>query len=138
MAVIPLGGWLSDKHGRARVLGVPAAIMMAVAYPIWLLFKLHNAWAAWFAQLLLALLMATYTGALTATLVALFPPEYRCLGLSIGHNISMAAFGGTAPLLATAIIAGSQDIAAPAALLIITGGLSVAGAFATRHFRVDG
>lgn len=77
LAVIPLGGWLSDKYGRTRVILLPAVAMAVVAYPLWCLFKTGSAGAAWFAQAALVCLMATFTGALPATFVALFPSEYR-------------------------------------------------------------
>lgn len=50
LALIPLGGHLSDKHGRTPVILLPALAMAALAYPLWLLFKLQSAAAAWLAQ----------------------------------------------------------------------------------------
>ncbi|KAG2439417.1 hypothetical protein HXX76_004774 [Chlamydomonas incerta] len=136
LGIIPLGGWLSDKYGRSRVILLPALAMAAVAYPLWCLFKTGNAGAAWFAQAALVVLMATFTGALPATFVALFPAEYRCTGLSIGHNLSMAAFGGTAPIMATGLLRGTGDIASPAALLIIAAAMTAAGALMLKRWRI--
>lgn len=136
LALIPLGGHLSDKHGRTPVILLPALAMAALAYPLWLLFKLQSAAAAWLAQALLVCAMAIFTGALPATLVALFPTEYRCTGLSIGHNISMAVFGGTAPMMATALLQGTGDIASPAALLIVSAALTAVGALQLRRWRI--
>ncbi|GIL59814.1 hypothetical protein Vafri_14542 [Volvox africanus] len=136
LCLIPLGGWLSDKYGRMRVILVPALLMMPTAYPLWCLFKTGNVFAAWFAQAALVVLMATFTGALPATFVALFPSEYRCTGLSIGHNISMAAFGGTAPMMATGLLQGTKDIASPSALLTISATLTAAGALLLRRWKI--
>lgn len=79
MVLIPVGGWLSDKHGRMRVILLPCLAMAAGAYPLWALFKTGSAVAAWAAQAVMAVLMALFTGALPATFVALFPTEYRCV-----------------------------------------------------------
>ncbi|GLC40924.1 hypothetical protein PLESTB_000966300 [Pleodorina starrii] len=136
LGLIPLGGWLSDKYGRQRVILGPSLAMAVAAYPLWCLFKTGNVGAAWVAQALLVVLMATFTGALPATFVALFPAEYRCTGLSIGHNISMAAFGGTAPMMATGLLQGTRDIASPSALLTISAALTAVGALLLRRWRI--
>ncbi|KXZ52077.1 hypothetical protein GPECTOR_10g1100 [Gonium pectorale] len=136
LGLIPLGGWLSDKHGRQRVILLPALTMAAAAYPLWALFKTGNAGAAWVAQAAMVVLMALFTGALPATFVALFPTEYRCTGLSIGHNLSMAAFGGTAPMMATGLLQGTKDIASPSALLIISAALTAVGALMLRRWKI--
>ncbi|KAG2502082.1 hypothetical protein HYH03_000574 [Edaphochlamys debaryana] len=136
LGLIPLGGWLSDKYGRMRVILLPALGMALTAYPLWALFKTGNMFACWFAQAAMVALMATFTGALPATFVALFPSEYRCTGLSIGHNLSMAAFGGTAPIMATGLLQGTGDAASPSALLIIGAALTAVGALLLRRFRI--
>lgn len=48
----------------------------------------------------------------------------------------MAAFGGTAPIMATAIMRSTGDIASPAALLIVSAALSAAGALLLKRWRV--
>lgn len=48
----------------------------------------------------------------------------------------MSAFGGTAPLMATALLRDTGDAASPAALCIIGAGLSAIGALLLPHFRV--
>ncbi|GFR43372.1 hypothetical protein Agub_g4444 [Astrephomene gubernaculifera] len=137
LGLIPLGGWLSDKYGRTRVLLLPALCMAVGSYPLWCLFRLQrHAAAAWAAQAGLTVPMALFTGALPATLVALFTAECRCTGLSIGHNISMAAFGGTAPLAATALLRGTRDVASPAALLVVGAALSAGGALLLRRWKI--
>ncbi len=60
----------------------------------------------------------------------------RCTGLSIGHNISMAVFGGTAPMMATALLQGTGDIASPAALLIVAAALTAVGALQLRRWKI--
>lgn len=64
------------------------------------------------------------------------PHARRCTGLSIGHNLSMAAFGGTAPIMATGLLRGTGDIASPAALLIIAAAMTAAGALMLKRWRI--
>lgn len=68
--------------------------------------------------------------------IPLLSRRCRCTGLSIGHNISMAVFGGTAPMMATALLQGTGDIASPAALLIVSAALTAVGALQLRRWRI--
>ncbi len=56
------------------------------------------------------------------------------IGLSIGHNISMAVFGGTAPIVATALMRHTSDLASPAAMMIVAAVLSIAGVWSARRY----
>ncbi|KAJ9519982.1 hypothetical protein QJQ45_014714 [Haematococcus lacustris] len=127
MAVTPLGGWLFDRYGRMPVLLGPCLFLAAAAWPLWMVFKMHNAALAWLAQAVMSVAMGLFNGALPAAFIPLFAPGTRCTGVSVGHNLSMAAFGGTAPLMATGLLSATHDIASPAALMAAAACLSVAG-----------
>lgn len=130
LLLVPAAGWASDRLGRrAPLLVGAAAATLVLAYPIWAMFEPGRPAAAWGAQALLVSLLAVFTGPLAATLVSLFPAETRCTGLSIGHNLSMALFGGTAPFIATAMIKGTHNTAAPAGLMIIGAAISLGGLY---------
>jgi MHS family proline/betaine transporter-like MFS transporter len=92
------------------------------------MFKAHNAFLSWLSQALMCMGMGLINGVLPACFINLFPPQLRCTGVSVAHNLSMALFGGTAPLMATAILHGTGDIASPSALMIIACALSICGA----------
>jgi MHS family proline/betaine transporter-like MFS transporter len=51
-------------------------------------------------------------------MVSLFPARLRYSAIALGYNISLAVFGGTAPLVATWLIHRTGDLAAPAWYLI--------------------
>ncbi len=70
-------------------------------------------------------MMGLFFGVIPTTLVEIMPTEVRCSGLSIGHNISMAIFGGGAPFLATHLIQTTDNLVAPAYMLIIASMLSL-------------
>jgi len=51
-------------------------------------------------------------------MVDLFPPRLRYSGMAIGYNLTLAIFGGTAPLVATWLITKTGDLTAPAWYLV--------------------
>ena len=59
----------------------------------------------------------------------LFPTRIRFSGVAVVQNISQTAFGGTAPLLATALVRDLQSPVAPALVVIACGVVTFAGSF---------
>ena len=59
----------------------------------------------------------------------LFPTRIRFSGVAVVQNISQTAFGGTAPLVATALVRNLQSPVAPALVVIACGVLTFAGSF---------
>lgn len=123
---IILSGWLSDKIGRKAVL-IPSALAFAFfSYPLFVALE-GGFTSALLAQISLAFILGSFFAPIPATLVELFPLTVRYSGLSISHSLSMAIFGGTAPLIATYLIAVTENNAAPAIYLAAT---SLIGAIA--------
>lgn len=113
-----LGGWLSDKYGRKTMFMYVAGVFLLAGYPIFQLFSFDWEFAPFMAQFVLAVHMGLFFGVIPAGLSEIFPSHLRFTGLSVSHNIGMALFGGSAPLLATGLIQLTQDIAAPGFLLM--------------------
>lgn len=123
---IILSGWLSDKIGRKAVL-IPSALAFAFfSYPLFVALQ-GGFTSALLAQISLAFILGSFFAPIPATLVELFPLTVRYSGLSISHSLSMAIFGGTAPLVATFLIEVTKNNAAPALYLAAT---SLIGAIA--------
>jgi MHS family proline/betaine transporter-like MFS transporter len=113
---ILLSGWLSDKIGRKPLLLLSTLSFVFFAYPLFQALE-SSIGNALFAQMALSFIMGTYFAPLPATLVELFPVTVRYSGISISHSISMAVFGGSAPLIATGLIQMTGNNAAPALYL---------------------
>ena len=64
----------------------------------------------------------------------LFPTRIRFSGVAVVQNISQTVFGGTAPLLATALIRDLQNPASPALVVIVCGAITFAGSFAAGRY----
>lgn len=114
----PIAGWLSDVFGRRRVLATSVALLAVVVVPLFRWTSTGGASAALTSQLVFAVLMAGVSGPIPATMMELFPTRTRYSGVALGYNISLALFGGTAPLMATLLISRTGSMVAPAYYLI--------------------
>lgn len=113
---ILVSGWFSDKIGRKPLLLLGTLGFVFFAYPLF--GALEGSFiTALFAHMALAAIMGTFFAPLPATLVELFPLTVRYSGLSISHSLSMAIFGGSAPLIATILIEITGNNGAPALYL---------------------
>ena len=70
-------------------------------------------------QLFLAVVLAMFGSALPVWMVTSFPPEVRYTAVGLGYNLSQALLGGTAPLIATALIDVSHWNVSPSIFLIL-------------------
>ncbi|QOL19568.1 MFS transporter [Candidatus Bodocaedibacter vickermanii] len=114
-----VGGALSDRYGRKTVFMYVAGILLIGGYPIFQLFHVNWEFGPLVAQFILAVHIGLFFGVIPAGLSEIFPSHLRFTGLSVSHNISMALFGGSAPLLATGLIELTHDLAAPGILLMV-------------------
>ena len=118
IALMPLAGALSDKIGPKPVLGAGALITALFAYPLFSWIDGGTLIAVIIAQIVFAVINGAVQGPIPAAMVSLFPARLRYSAIAVGYNISLAVFGGTAPLVATWLIHRTGDLAAPAWYLI--------------------
>ena len=119
LIVVPLFGWISDRWIKRRTL--LAAAFFAQAFLTWELFAQVMAKGVvglWMAQLLLAGLLAVVMGCAPAMLSEQFPPNLRVSGHAFVLNVGVGIAGGSAPLVAVALIRATSNTMAPAAYLI--------------------
>ncbi|WP_168199880.1 MFS transporter [Citricoccus sp. SGAir0253] len=111
---VPLVAAISDRVGRRRTLLTAMAFSALVAIPAYLLVSTGTLGAAIGAQALLGLALGAVFGPAGPAYVEMFPARVRYTGASISYNMAFTIFGGTAPLLATSLIAWSGSSIAPA------------------------
>jgi MHS family proline/betaine transporter-like MFS transporter len=117
--LLPVMGALSDRVGRKPLLAGSALGFALFSYPLLKLLA-HDTFAYILSgQIVFAVLIAAYYGPLSATLVELFPARQRYSGLSIAYNLSVALFGGSAPLVATLLIKETGSPLSPSIYLIL-------------------
>lgn len=99
-ALLPLGGALSDRFGRKRILSFGAAWLALAAYPALHLADNGTFSGAVIGQLLLVVGLGINGGASFVTAPEFFPTSFRATGHAISYQLSVATFGGTSPFIA--------------------------------------
>jgi MFS transporter, MHS family, proline/betaine transporter len=118
MILIPPLGALSDRIGRKPLLLAGSAAFAVFAYPLFLLLNSGSLAAAIAAHAGLAAIESVFVCASLAAGAELFATRVRSSGYSIGYNVSVAVFGGTAPYVATWLVAHTGNDLAPAFYVI--------------------
>lgn len=132
LIILPVAA-LSDRIGRKPVL-VAGAIGFAVfSYPLFLLLTSGSLAAAIAAHAGLAAIEAVFVSASLAAGAELFATRVRSTGYSIGYNVSVALFGGTAPYVATWLTDRTGNDVAPAYYVIVAAVVSLATVLTMRE-----
>ena len=127
-ALIVYVGWLSTRYPPYLLLRIGASLLALGAYPFYAALSGHSL------NIIVLMTMAALAGAFVNGTFAfvtadLFPTRIRFSGVAVVQNISQTAFGGTAPLVATALVRSLQSPVAPALVVIVCGVLTFAGSF---------
>ncbi|MFF7713134.1 glycine betaine/L-proline transporter ProP [Streptomyces sp. NPDC007988] len=128
MIVQPFAGALSDRVGRRPVIAAGCAGFFLLSVPALLLIRQGGLLAVALGMGALGLLLVCFTAAMPSALPALFPTRVRYGSLSIGFNVSVSLFGGTTPLVVTALIGATGNVMMPAYYMMgaaVIGGAAV-------------
>ncbi len=117
-AILPAAA-LSDRIGRKPLLYAATIGTILFGWPLWWLMHQHSFESVLLGQLGLALIFSAGLAVFPATIVEMLPPEVRVSGTSIGYNLGVGLIGGTAPLVATYLVARTGNDFAPVYYLIV-------------------
>lgn len=130
LVMVPVAGWLTDNAVRRRTMLIAVFVMeFVVAWAAFALVQDAGVVGLWAVQMLFGFLLALVMGTAPAMLAEMFPGEYRLSGYSVSFNIGLGIGGGTAPMVATALIAASGNLLAPAWYLMLAGLLGAGAIF---------
>jgi MHS family proline/betaine transporter-like MFS transporter len=133
LILIPPLGALSDRIGRKPLLIAGAVGFIVFAYPLFLLLNTGSLVGAIAAHAGLAAIEAVFASTALAAAAELFATRVRSSAYSIGYNISVAIFGGTAPYVATWLTDRTGNPLAPAYYVILAAVVSLATVLTMRE-----
>ncbi|WP_370224377.1 MFS transporter [Cytobacillus sp.] len=118
--LIPIMGKLSDKIGRKKLYVGGTVLMMLYAFPYFWLLHQGSAVLLVVATILgLGIIWAPITAVLGTMFSEIFKSNVRYTGITLGYQIGAALAGGTAPLVATALLNEYDNSYVPVALYIM-------------------
>lgn len=127
LVVIPFAGALSDRIGRKPSWWISLGGMFVLATPMfWLMGKGFGLAIVGFT--VLGLVYVLQLGTISATFPAMFPTHVRYAGMATSYNVATAAFGGTAPFVAAALVQATGNSLMPAFYLMaacVVGGIAL-------------
>jgi MHS family proline/betaine transporter-like MFS transporter len=122
----PLGGWLSDRTGRRRLMLILTAATMLLIVPALRLMLVGTPTQFALGQILLAVPLGLALGLQGAMLVEIFPLRSRVTSMSVAYSVALALAGGTAPLVSAWLIDTLGEPLAPAYYILAHGAVGLA------------
>lgn len=109
--VVPICGYLSDRLGRRKIFPIAGAIgMIVLFFPLLLLLQTPGfgiyvlvAASGW-------VVLGIWQSVYPTIQAELFPAAVRVSGIGFAHQIVIAVFGGTAPLIAAAFVGAGHPM----------------------------
>ncbi|HEX5064069.1 MAG TPA: MFS transporter [Kofleriaceae bacterium] len=120
-----LGGWLSDRLGRRRMMIALSIVLMLAIYTSQR-FMLEGEPALFMVgQLMLGIPLAMALGLQGAMVVEIFPLRTRVTSMSFAYSVTLALAGGLMPIIATWLIDKAHSPMAPAFFVMAYGIIGV-------------
>lgn len=110
----PFMGRLSDRIGRRKMMQMSAVLLAVLTIPAYMLAQLGTLASATASQLMISI-GAVAANVVTSVLISeMFSTDVRYTASGLSYNVTYAVFGGTAPYIATWLVATTENALAPA------------------------
>ena len=135
-AVIPATGWLTDRFGRRIVYRVLCILLVIYGVPAFLLLESRNPLVVG-AVIVVGMCIGSLAifGAQSAYGVELFGVEHRYTKMSVAKELGSILSGGTAPMVASALLAATGSWVPLAIYFVIMAGIGLVTTFFTPETR---
>ncbi|WP_347558384.1 MFS transporter [Robbsia sp. KACC 23696] len=137
--IVPVfGGYVADRFGTRRVMGIALVIGLCMLYPLFYLLTHSPSFGtlALFQCAMSFVFYSFYYAPVSSVLSQLFPTSCRTTAVSITYVGSQLLFGGITPLVVNALVDASGSVMAPAWYVTGIGVISLLGLYLARK-RVD-
>ncbi|EFZ1984377.1 MHS family MFS transporter, partial [Shigella flexneri] len=122
--MVPTMGKLSDKVGRKPIYIAGTVGLILFAFPYFYLLSLKSPfWLTVATIIAIGILWAPIEAMMGTMFSEIFSTNVRMTGISVGNQIGAALFGGTAPLVALALLNAFNDSWVPIAIYIVVAGI---------------
>lgn len=121
-----LGGFLSDRLGRKRMMVALTIVVSATVYFALKLMMLGTPGEFMLGQVLLGVPLGMALGLQGAMVVEIFPVRTRVTSMSFAYSITLAIAGGTAPLVSKWLISQFGSPLTPAFYIMLYGVIGLA------------
>lgn len=109
--VVPTCDALSDRIGRRKIFPIVGAIgMIVLFYPLLLLLNRPGFWVYVVVSASDWLFLGIWQSVYPTIQAELFPASVRVSGIGFSHQLVIAVFGGTAPLIAAAFVGAGHPM----------------------------
>lgn len=114
-------GKVSDIIGRRKMLLGACVAFVVLSIPAFIMLNTGNLFIIILAELILCVTLSINDSNIACYQAELFPTEVRYTGAALGSNIAYVIFGGTASMVATALIDFTGNGMAPAYYMMAIG-----------------
>jgi MHS family proline/betaine transporter-like MFS transporter len=121
----PLGGWLSDRTGRRRLMMSLTVVIMGLIYFAQQMMLYGAPGQFILGQMLLAVPIGMALGLQGAMAVEIFPLRTRVTSMSFAYSVTLALAGGTAPMVSSWLIETLHQPLAPAFYIMAYGAVGL-------------
>lgn len=130
--LLPFFGAVSDRVGRRPMMITGTIVLAVIAIPSMLLVTSGQIGLALIGQLLFVLAITVYGGGCYTFFVEVFDSKTRFTSAAFSYNLGYAIFGGTAPIIGTALVGATGMAHSPAFYVIFLAMVVLAFIFVAR------